>query len=53
MSKPPIKAMEAVKRYCQKNKDCRGCPLYNGIGKYAECVFLPQMWRIKEEGEEK
>ena len=52
MSRPPIKAMEAVKQYCKKNKDCKGCPLFNGIGKKADCeLHLPLAWRIKEEGD--
>lgn len=42
MSKPPIKAMEAVKRYCEKRKVCEGCPLYsfNEIG-YCFCFYSP------------
>lgn len=54
MSRPPIKAFESIKKYCEKNKDCRGCPLFNGHGEKSDCeMFLPQRWRIKKEGDEK
>lgn len=29
MSRPPIKAFETVRKYCEKNKTCEGCPLYD------------------------
>ena len=52
MSRPPIKAMEAVKRYCEKKKTCEGCPLYsfNELG-YCLCFCSPERWEIKKEGE--
>lgn len=52
MSKPPIKAMEAVKRYCEKKKTCDGCPLHtlNDYG-YCFCHYTPASWEIKKEGE--
>ena len=52
MSKPPIKAMEAVKRYCEKKKTCEGCPLHN-LSKfgYSLCFNFPERWKIKKEGE--
>lgn len=52
MSKPPIKAMETVKRYCEKKKTCEGCPLYSfsDIG-YRICAYSPEGWEIKKEGE--
>lgn len=52
MSRPPIKAMEAVKRYCEKNRTCKGCPLYifSGYG-FCACFVSPASWEIKKEGE--
>lgn len=51
MSRPPIKAMEAVKRYCEKNKSCKGCPIHtlNEYG-YCSCNFSPEGWKIEKEG---
>ena len=48
MSRPPIKAFEAVKRYCQKNKKCEGCPLY--IYGFCACFVSPASWVIEREG---
>lgn len=52
MTRPPLKAMQAVKRYCEKKKTCNGCPLYtlNEYG-YISCNFSPSGWEIKKEGE--
>lgn len=53
MSRPPIKAMESVKRYCEKKKTCKDCPLYSftGFG-YRLCISsAPSSWKIKKEGE--
>ena len=52
MARPPIKAMEAVKRYCEKKKTCDGCPLraVNEYG-YCRCFHSPAYWEIKKEGE--
>ena len=53
MARPPIKAFEKVKEYCEKNKDCDGCPLKwkpedGGI----KCwLYTPRHWKIR--GEEK
>lgn len=54
MSKPPIKAMETIKRYCEKKKNCKGCPLYvlSEYG-YCLCSALPENWEIKKEGNQK
>ena len=54
MSRPPIKAMEAVKRYCEKRKNCEGCPLHS-FDEYGccMCASLPENWKIKKEGDEK
>ena len=54
MSRPPIKAMEAVKRYCEKNKTCDGCPLHS-FTKFGHCLcsYSPEKWEIKKEGGEK
>lgn len=53
MSKPPIKAFEAVKRYCEKKKTCDGCPLHNFTEYgYCMCLFRPESWKIKKEGDE-
>lgn len=52
MSRPPIKAMEAVKRYCEKKKTCDGCPLYffTEYG-YNLCFHSPAGWEIKKESD--
>ena len=52
MSRPPIKAMEAVKRYCEKNYTCKGCPLraFDKYG-YSLCTHHPEHWEIKREGD--
>lgn len=52
MSRPPIKAMEAVKRYCEKNKSCKGCPI-NTLTEYgySSCREVPEGWNIKKEGD--
>lgn len=47
MSKPPIKAMEAVQRYCEKKKTCDGCPLREDG--YSRCFYAPSSWKIKKE----
>lgn len=54
MSRPPIKAMEAVKRYCENNEYCKGCPL-NTLAEYGycKCFYSPAEWEIKKEGDEK
>lgn len=54
MSRPPIKAFEAVKRYCEKKRTCKGCPLHihTAYG-YRHCLNLPADWKIKKVGEEK
>ena len=53
MSKPPIQAFETVKRYCEKNTTCKGCPLYNlapsGYS-YCLCFSAPENWKIEKEG---
>ena len=53
MSRPPIKEMEAVKRYCEKNRTCEGCPLhfFNEYG-YLLCFKSPESWKIEKEGDE-
>lgn len=52
MSRPPIKAMEVVKRYCEKNQTCKGCPLYifPEYG-FRGCYVSPASWKFKKEGE--
>ena len=52
MRKPPIKAMEAVKRYCKKNKTCDVCPLhtFSEYG-YRSCSERPEKWKIEKEVE--
>lgn len=52
MSRPPIKAMETVKRYCEKRKTCEGCPLHavNEYG-YCWCSDTPANWEIVREGD--
>ncbi len=52
MSRPPIKAMEAVKRYCEKNKYCKGCPLHRKDYSVF-CATYPERWLIKKESERK
>lgn len=50
MSRPPIKAMEAVKRYCEERKTCEGCPLHNfSEAGYCLCTYIPAEWQIKRE----
>lgn len=52
MSKPPIKAMKAVKRYCEKKKTCDGCPLHSvSAYGYLLCFTCPGQWTIKKEGD--
>jgi hypothetical protein len=52
MSRPPIKAMKAVQRYCAKQKSCENCLLHTltEYG-YSRCFYSPADWEIKEEGE--
>lgn len=52
MSRPPIKAMEAVKRYCEKKNMCNGCPLRT-LDKYGyrSCADHPEKWIILKEGD--
>ena len=54
MSKPPIKAMKAVQRYCAKQKNCEHCPLHilTQYG-YCRCFYSPANWEIKKGGDEK
>ena len=54
MSRPPLKAMKAVKRYCEKKKDCDGCPIHV-FDRYGCCLCFssPEHWKIKKEGEKK
>ena len=53
MSRPPIKAIEAVQRYCAKQKTCDNCLLHttNKYG-YSRCFYPPADWEIKKEGDE-
>ncbi len=52
MSRPPIKAMEVVKRYCKNKNTCKGCPLHNFTDYgYCMCLFRPEHWKIKKEGD--
>lgn len=52
MSRPPIKAFETVKRYCEKNKTCKGCPLHY-VPELQQCFLkIPKNWKIRKEGEE-
>ena len=54
MSRPPIKAMEAVKRYCEKKNTCKGCPMhYSKKHGYCSCMHRPEHWEITKEGDEK
>ena len=46
MSRPPIKAMEAIKNYCQNRKTCEGCPLRSKDRYYNECENPPCSWEI-------
>lgn len=48
MSRPPIKAFEAVKKYCEKTMNCVGCPLYREYEWTDECCYKPMMWNIKK-----
>ena len=50
MSRPPIKAMEAVKRYCEKKKNCKGCPIHS-LDEYGYCLCFssPEHWEIEKE----
>ena len=52
MSRPPIKAMKAVQRYCAKQKSCEKCLLHTltEYG-YSRCFYSPADWEIKEDGE--
>jgi len=51
MSRPPIKAMEAVKRYCSKH-ECGGCPLKGNPFQLDWCQLRPCYWKtLKREGE--
>lgn len=44
MSKPPIKAFETVKRYCENAKTCEGCPIHSKISG-ANCLYsVPANW---------
>lgn len=57
MSRPPLKALEQIKRYCEKTQ-CRRCVFgYEGSVRegYVECTLLdtaPCDWEIKQENEE-
>lgn len=53
MSRPPIKAFEAVRKYCEKNETCEGCPLKsNQKGERDWCSLRPCHWKtLEEEGE--
>ena len=55
MSRPPIKAFEAVRKYCEKNVTCDGCPLKSNqkcVGDW--CSIRPCYWKtLEKEGDEK
>lgn len=59
MSRPPIKAMESIKNYCEKTQ-CRKCVFGHTVDfetHYVECMLVehcPVDWEIKTEkgGEE-
>ena len=56
MSRPPLKALEQIKRYCEKTQ-CRRCAFgYEGTVRdnYVECTLVetaPCDWEIKQEDE--
>lgn len=56
MSRPPLKALEQIKRYCEKTQ-CRRCAFgYEGTGRenFVECTLVetaPCDWEIKQEDE--
>ena len=58
MSRPPIKAMESIKNYCEKTQ-CRRCmfgrTVDDGDYHFAECTLLlnaPCDWEIERSDEE-
>lgn len=44
MSKPPIKAFETVKRYCENAKTCEGCPIRSKIRGMCCLYYVPANW---------
>ena len=54
MSRPPIKAFEAVRKYCEKNWNCNGCPLKSEARHTDWCTLRPCYWKsLMKEGDEK
>lgn len=53
MSKPPIKAFETVKRYCETRKTCQGCPLHSVICGVTCFDNPPSGWTIRKGPEAK
>ena len=54
MSKPPMKAIEQIKRYCEKTQ-CRRCVYgLRGSNDYVGCKLMdipPCDWKIEEDDE--
>ncbi len=56
MSRPPIKAMEAIKNYCEKTQ-CRRCVFGKTVDfeeHYVSCMLVdknPCDWEIEQEAE--
>lgn len=56
MSRPPIKAMEAIKNYCEKTQ-CRRCVFGKTVDyndHYVSCLLVetnPCDWKIEKEAE--
>ena len=52
MTRPPIKAFETVRKYCEQNKTCEGCPLHDERKYIVDwCNTRPCYWKSLEEGE--
>ena len=58
MSRPPMKALESIKNYCEKTQ-CRRCVFgkkyYYGDADYIGCYLqdtVPCEWNMTEEGEQ-
>ena len=52
MTRPPIKAFETVRKYCEQNKTCEGCPLHDERKYIVDwCNTRHCYWKSLEEGE--
>ena len=45
-------ALETIKKVCNKQDDCEGCPISKVLGYSCQEVAIPEEWEIEREKDE-